>query len=117
MGSGLYEYLGIDQEEQDVAIARWNVREYANLIEALVSSRKALGMTQAQVAEIMGTTQSVISDFERIGGGPHMSTVQRYVGALGGRLLRASFDNPAVAEQGWNGDARQPSTCEIRNTR
>lgn len=39
--------------------------DYAALIDRLVSERKARGLTQQNVAEAMGTTQSFVSKYER----------------------------------------------------
>ncbi len=43
-------------------------------------------MTQTDVAQAMGTTQSVVSHFERLGGDARFSTVQRYARAVGAHL-------------------------------
>lgn len=41
-------------------------REYRALIERLVEHRRAIGMTQADLAQAIGTDQSQISKVERI---------------------------------------------------
>ena len=39
--------------------------DYVRLVEALVAARKSHGITQAEVAQRMGTTQSFVSKYER----------------------------------------------------
>jgi len=62
--------LGIDDEFQAAGI---NAREKA-------------GMTQAQVARRMGTTQSVVARIEGGGSQPNLKTLQRYAEAVGRRI-------------------------------
>jgi transcriptional regulator with XRE-family HTH domain len=58
-------------------------------IEDLRSARQKSGLSQAAIAARMGTTQSAIARIEAIGSDPRLSTVERYVRALGGRLVFA----------------------------
>ena len=54
--------------------------------------RLKLEISQGVVAERMGTTQSYVSHLERTIDRAYLSTLQRYVEALGGRLeLTAVF--------------------------
>lgn len=53
----------------------------------LVAARSRAGLTQAEVAERMGTTQSVIARLEGGGRQPSMRTVQRYAKAIGCRAV------------------------------
>jgi transcriptional regulator with XRE-family HTH domain len=53
---------------------------------SLVAQRKAMRMTQTQVATRMSTTQSFVSEFENGGTDPHLSTLQRYGRAVAARL-------------------------------
>lgn len=90
-GTGLYDLLGIDPEDPAQRAAEEDTDEFVALIDTLVAMRKGFGLTQAEVAEAMGTTQSAVSDIERIGGDPRISTVQRYARAVRARLhLRVS---------------------------
>ncbi len=57
-----------------------------------VAFRKRAGMTQKQVAEIMGTKESAIARLESLAGRgrgmlPKMMTLKRYAEALGCRLV------------------------------
>ena len=58
--------------------------EYEVALE-LSKARKTAGLTQADVAEAMGTTQSVISRIER-GTNVSIETLDRYVSACGRHL-------------------------------
>lgn len=49
-------------------------------------ARKSAGLTQAQLAERMGTTQPVIARLERGGGNPTVETVERALHAAGHQL-------------------------------
>ena len=58
-----------------------------DMARELIAARGRAGLTQADVAQRMGTTQSVIA---RLEGGkriPSMRTVQRYAQAVGGRAV------------------------------
>lgn len=59
------------------------VRADRALIESLVNARKNKGLSQDQVAELMGCDQAAVSRFERFTHDPHMSTVRRYALAVG----------------------------------
>lgn len=53
----------------------------------LIAARSKAGMTQEQVAQVMGTTQSVIARLESGKRMPSMRTVQRYAQAIGARAV------------------------------
>lgn len=57
--------------------------------------RKEMGMTQKNVAELMGVNQSEVSRFEKTED-PSISTVAYYVEALGGRLEMYAVARPGV---------------------
>lgn len=56
------------------------------VVRALVEARARAGLTQAQVAERMGTKQSVIARLEGGRSAPTWKTLQRYASATGSRL-------------------------------
>lgn len=86
MNISLPELAGFADDDPEVVAAHADAAAYANLIEGLVELRHHRRMTQADVAEVMGTTQSVVSHFERLGGDARFSTVQRYARAVGAQL-------------------------------
>lgn len=63
-----------------------------DLVAKLVQTRLSMELTQKDMAERMGITQPVVSEFERCGAAPKVSTVVRYAEALGGTLsFRVDF--------------------------
>jgi len=53
------------------------------LLDDLVRLRQDSGLTQNQVAEVMGTSQSAVSELEGGGTDPRLSTIQRYARSFG----------------------------------
>jgi predicted transcriptional regulator len=66
-------------------------REETALLDALLKARQEAGLTQAQVAERMGTQAPAIARLERaLATGKHspsVATLRRYVKACGKRLV------------------------------
>ena len=60
--------------------------EYS-LIEALVNARTAANLTQTELAERLGTTQSAVARMEGGRVSPSIATVRRYAEATGTRLI------------------------------
>ena len=58
-----------------------------DMARELIAARSRAGLTQGQVAERMGTTQSVIARLESGRRAPSLRTVQRYAHALGCRAM------------------------------
>jgi predicted transcriptional regulator len=61
--------------------------EEFDMARELIAARSRAGLTQGQVAERMGTTQSVVARLESGRRAPSMRTVQRYAHALGCRAM------------------------------
>ncbi len=57
-----------------------------SLIEALVEARTKANLSQAELAQKIGTTQSAIARLEGGGVSPSVSTLRRYAEATGSRL-------------------------------
>jgi transcriptional regulator with XRE-family HTH domain len=77
------------------ALARADVRreydalaEEFELLDEILKARSAAGLTQAEVAARIGTTQSVVARLESDIGkhSPSIATLKRYASALGYRL-------------------------------
>jgi len=124
MNVNLAELAGFPDDDPEVVAARADVAAYAELIEGLVKLRHHRRLTQADVAEAMGTTQSVVSHFERLGGDARFSTVQRYARAVGAQLhWHTSIDGEAaktpIAETRPGSDAKDlaRSTRQVAATR
>lgn len=57
------------------------------LARELIAARAQAGLSQGDVAALMGTTQSAIARLESGRRTPSMRTVQRYADAVGGRAV------------------------------
>ena len=64
------------------------------LAAALIAARARAGLTQAQVAHRMKTTQAVVARLESGGSKPSTRTLERYAEATGSRL-RITFERQA----------------------
>jgi transcriptional regulator with XRE-family HTH domain len=87
MDPHIAELLGIDLDDPEVQRENAAIDRDMRLIESLVTIRKQRGLTQAEVAERMGRSQPAVSDFERLGGDPHLSTIRRYALAVGAEVV------------------------------
>jgi len=58
-----------------------------DLASELIAARARAGLTQAQLAQRMGTTQSAVARIENGRRAPSMRTVQRYASATGTRAV------------------------------
>ena len=67
-------------------------KEYAaadaefSVLEALVQARAEAGLTQAELAMRLGTTQSAIARLESGGTSPTLATLSKYAAATGRKL-------------------------------
>jgi len=57
------------------------------LARELIAARTQAGLTQGEVAALMGTTQRVVARIESGRGTPSMRTVQRFTSAVGARAV------------------------------
>jgi len=57
------------------------------IVHELIAARMRAGLTQSDIAQRMGTTQSVIARLEGGRRTPSMNTVQRYANAAGCRAV------------------------------
>ena len=64
----------------------------SSLVKGMVSARKEAKMTQTELAEKIGTTQSAIARLEAGRVSPSIATLQRYAMATG-RSLHINFEN------------------------
>lgn len=58
-------------------------RQHRMMRSELVQLRREGGLTQGDIAELMGVTQQAVSKFERYDSDPKLSTVRRYANAVG----------------------------------
>ena len=69
--------------EHDERARRDGTGLIADLAKALGEVRRSRGLRQADVAALMGTSQSCVSDFERGKANPQFEFVARYAAAVG----------------------------------
>lgn len=64
------------------------LKEEFELLDEILKARTAAGLTQAELAERIGTTQSAVARMETAIGkhSPSIATLKRYASALGYRL-------------------------------
>ncbi|MFN6544745.1 helix-turn-helix domain-containing protein [Mycolicibacterium nivoides] len=74
---------GLDPDSQDYRLRESLAKADNELLENLVRMRKAKGLTQQVVADRMKRDKSAVSNFERLGTDPHLSTIRRYAAAIG----------------------------------
>lgn len=94
------------REFRNRALSRPDVRrEYDRLadefafLDQILKARADAGLTQAEVASRIGTTQSAIARLETGGGkhSPSLATLQRYATALGYKVRVQLVKEPAPA--------------------
>ena len=75
-------------ERPEVKAAYDGLEEEFSFLDEFLKARAAAGITQAEIAERIGTTQSAIARLESGSGkhSPSLSTLQKYAHALGCRL-------------------------------
>ena len=75
-------------ERADVKTEYDGLDEEFRFLDEFLKARAAAGVTQAEVAERIGTTQSAVARLESGGGkhSPSIATLQKYAHALGCRL-------------------------------
>lgn len=82
--------MGSDQEPaRDLPVLpgfREMARHRQEVLADLVVRRQAVGLTQADVATRMGTSQSAVARLEAGGVDARLSTLERYAAAVGQRL-------------------------------
>lgn len=60
--------------------------ERAALVRGLAAQRQAAGLSQTEVAALMGTSQSAVARLEAGAGDVRASTLERYAAAIGSQL-------------------------------
>lgn len=83
MTDNLAELLGIDYSDPLNRLARDLTHADHLLIADLVLIRKGAALTQADVAERMGTTPAKVAALENVDSDPRLSTLRRYALAVG----------------------------------
>ena len=119
MGINLFRDLGFDDQSAEVRRAREEAASYAESLARLFAARRSEGLSQAQVGERMGTTQSAVSEIEAGRKDVRLSTLIRYAQAVG-RDFGLSLPKRAVsAEPIWEevskvGPVRDSASSTVR---
>ena len=89
----------LEQSKQDPAFraAYEDAEQVHKILDSLVSLRKALRLSQTEVAKRMNVRQPTVSGFENEGSDPRLSTLQRYARAVQARL-RVKIEMPAECD-------------------
>jgi transcriptional regulator with XRE-family HTH domain len=73
------------------------------LRRALIDARRDAGLSQRDVAELLGIKQSSVAAFERHDNDPRLSTIRRYALAVGARIdHRVCTERVTVETDGWS---------------
>lgn len=84
------------------------------LVRDLVEVRENRGLSQADVAERMGISQSAVSQFERYDSNPKLSTIRRYAHAVGARIKHSVILDAELQSSEWNSLALSALTARWR---
>lgn len=93
----LDELLGLDNPSSQDMLAVHLAEEDEAFLDELVAMRKRKGLTQADVGRVIGRDQAAISNFERLGGDPRLSTIRRYALAIGASYTHQLDDSECEA--------------------
>lgn len=104
----LDDVLGLDPEDEYAMLRDRLADADDHLLEELVILRKCKKLTQSDVAKAMQRSKTAVSNFERLGSDPHLSTVRRYAAAIGALIIHKvdDYDN-------WR--IQSPPPLEIRH--
>ena len=73
----------------------WDQR---TLLANLAAARQAVGLTQRQVGDVLGSSESAVGNYERTKTGLMLISPQRYCRAIGGELAMELMDLNVLAE-------------------
>lgn len=82
-------------------------RTLTKTILQLVKRRRHLKITRNQLAKIMGTSQSAVSEFERLGGNPTLFTLQRYARSVDAARYRGPHEGGTERDAHSGRDGRR----------
>jgi len=72
-----------------------DMSESATLVR---TTRTSVGLTQAELAKRLGTTQTAVARLERVGANPTVATLRRTLGAADHRLELAAVARPSSVD-------------------
>ncbi len=98
MSKTLKEFKARALSRPDVKREYDRLAEEFEFLDEVLKARTASGLTQAEVAERIGTTQSAVARLESPSGkhSPSIATLQRYASAMGYKLQVRLVKEPAA---------------------
>lgn len=87
-------------------LARADEQLHAKLLRA----REQQGLTQTQLADLMGVSQPSVASFERYDNDPKLSTIRRYAHAVGVTITHTVLLDGSEIDCGWTHWARRTSS-------
>ncbi len=82
----LADLIARNMQNPEFAAAYAEADAEYSVIEAMIRARAEAGLTQTEVAQRMGSTQSAVARLEGGGISPSVETLRRYAKAVGKRL-------------------------------
>ncbi|MEY7973328.1 helix-turn-helix domain-containing protein [Saccharomonospora xinjiangensis] len=89
----LDELLGFDESNAQQVLARDLTDADYEWVRKLVELRKRRKLSQKELGDIMGRSQSVVSDIESMSSDPRLSTLRRYALAVGAIIKHEVVDS------------------------
>ena len=100
----LEELLGLTEPSERDRLAQFLVEQDSTLIDELIKARHDRGMSQQDVADQLGLTQSAIAKFESGERDPRLSTIRRYAMAVDATVShKVDPEKMALSQRGDSG--------------
>lgn len=87
---------GLDPDSSEYRLRELLAKADDELLEQLVQIRIYKQLTQQTVADRMKRDKAAVSNFERLGTDPHLSTIRRYAAAVGATVTHRVRDFDAA---------------------
>ncbi len=84
--TNFHDFLNEELQDPEIKAEYDALEPEFSLMQAIIDARKKTGLTQKQLAERTGISQSDISKFESGGGNPSLKTLRRIAAGLGMNL-------------------------------
>lgn len=82
----IYAVPMMNNKEAMKAKAKALMKDQRDFLDCLIDIRKSAGISQEEVAERMGVSHSVVSQFEHYDADPTLSVLRRYALAVGASI-------------------------------
>ncbi|WP_454791694.1 helix-turn-helix domain-containing protein [Mycolicibacterium lutetiense] len=83
----LAEEFGLGQDTPEAQLAADLAAADEEFMSQLVQLRRAAGLTQENLGKAWGRHKTAVSQFERPGADPRLSTIRRYAASIGARYV------------------------------